>query len=145
MRRAQTRLIRTRRGETDPCASFWPMSKIQFFNTKIEFSRPAQFLNNNTANLTKFAGAHEGPVPHLLEKLMENANLTKFAGAHEGPVPHLLEKLLKNANLTKFAEAHEGPVPHLWEQFLDRFLAIFGTNFWTNCWPIFGPNFGRFL
>ena len=30
-RRAQTRLIRTRRGETDHCASFWPMLKKSIF------------------------------------------------------------------------------------------------------------------
>merc|ERR1712218_567706 len=31
-RRAQTRLIRTRRGETDHCASFWPMLKKSIFS-----------------------------------------------------------------------------------------------------------------
>merc|ERR1712218_213652 len=70
------------KGGNRPLRIFLAYVKNSIFNTKIEFSRPTQFLNNNTANLTKFAGAHEGPVPHLLEKLMENANLTKFAGAH---------------------------------------------------------------
>ena len=63
-RKAKPRLIRTRRGETDPCASFWPMlEKSRFLST--ESKNRQEQLQNECAE-PKLAGYEpEGGKPTL--------------------------------------------------------------------------------